>query len=113
MDKQTKAALTINSGLSLSFGCSLDDIVDFANQLPLGDTFVYQEVLHFPDQFLAKVQAPTKTWLANNLSHYENISATFKVLNDLLKDNPDKQKHLSVFLDCFNQDEPELEAFDF
>lgn len=77
MDKNTKAALTIYSGVS--FQVSLDDIVDFANGLKIPNhEFCYQEFMYTSKATIDQILPSTTSWLT---THYPDFKAvTEKVL---------------------------------
>lgn len=79
MKRETKAALTLYS--NISFGMSLDDMVNFLNNLNFRkDEFCYQELMYHNPNITPQWQEPTKKWLDENIPNYKNIIATFKTL---------------------------------
>lgn len=80
MKRQTKAALTLYS--NISFGTSLDDMVDFLNHLKFRkQEFVYQELMYHNPNITPDWQEPTKNWLDSNVPNYEKIISFFKTLS--------------------------------
>lgn len=102
MDKNTRAALTIYS--EMSFGVSLDDLVDFANKIQTNETFVYQSIMYLPESFIRAVKEPTQAWLEINLPNYEGIIATYRILADALADvsKSEREAKLNTFLDTYD-----------
>lgn len=102
MNKNTRAALTIYS--EMSFGISLDELVDFANKIQTNETFVYQSVLYLPESFIREVKEPAQAWLEKNLPKYKGIIDTYQTLNEALHDLPkaDREAKLNAFLDTYD-----------
>jgi len=102
MIKNTRAALTIYS--EMSFGSSLDDLVDFANKIQTNETFVYQSIMYLPESFIREVKEPAQAWLENNVPNYEGIIATYRILADALADvsKSEREAKLNTFLDTYD-----------
>lgn len=102
MDKTTKAALTIYS--EMSFGISLDDLVNFANKIQTNETFVYQSVLYATESFISEFKEPAHAWLEQHLPNYEGIIATYRILADALDDvdKSEREAKLNTFLDTYD-----------
>lgn len=74
-----KTALTLYS--NISFGISLDDMVDFLNHLQFRKPeFEYQELMYHNPNITPEWQEPTKQWLDSNVPNYEKIISFFKTL---------------------------------